>query len=86
MEKEKSICSDYIGKKVLVRSIEAADLFRWHHTLTGSCETGRRDFCRSRGIDVDNDSFTLDEFIELTENAYGGGIIKKLKKQIKNKS
>ncbi len=27
MEKEKSICSDYIGKKVLVRSIEAGVYF-----------------------------------------------------------
>ena len=57
----------------------ARDLFTWHHILTGSCKTGRKSFCRDMGIDIDNDEFTIYEFIGLTENSYGGDTIKKLK-------
>ena len=56
----------------------AKDLFIWHHILTGSCKAGREAFCRDEGIDVDNDMFTIYEFIELTKNSYNGCIIKKL--------
>ena len=56
----------------------ASDLFVWHHTLTGSCKAGREAFCRDHGIDVNKDSFTVYEFIELTKNAYKGEIINKL--------
>ena len=57
----------------------ASDLFEWHNTLTGSCRFGRESFCKERGIDVEKDSFTVLEFIHLTESSYGGGVIKKLK-------
>ena len=57
----------------------ARELFVWHHVLTGSCKAGREAFCRDKGIDVDNDEFTIHEFIKLTENSYNGHVIKKLK-------
>lgn len=53
------------------------DLFRWHNILTGSCEMGRREFCKERGI-TEKDSFTIKEFCEITKDAYGGNIIKQL--------
>lgn len=54
------------------------ELFYWHHVLTGSCEQGRLSFCINKGIDIEKDSFTIYEFIELTKESYNGDIIKKL--------
>jgi len=59
------------------KKYSAKDLFIWHHVLTGSCKAGREAFCTDKGIDVDNDRFTV-EFIELTKNSYGGDIIRRL--------
>ena len=56
--------------------------YDWHHRLTGSCEMGRKDFAMRHGIDLDTDSFTVREFINLTENAYGGEIIRKVKERL----
>lgn len=41
---------------------------------------GRTAFVRNRGIDLDK-TYTVDEFIELTENDYGSEIIKNLKER-----
>ena len=60
----------------------AQDLFDWHHRLTGSCEFGRREFCKRHGIDVESDFYTISEFVELTKNDYGGNIILQLGKVI----
>ena len=57
----------------------AKDFYGWHHILTGSCEMGRKNFAANHGIDIDKDSFTVKEFIALTENDYNGEIIKQLK-------
>ena len=57
----------------------AMDLYDWHHKLTGSCEMGLRNFAAERGIDLDKDEFTVDEFINLCHNSYGGEVISKLK-------
>ena len=58
----------------------ALEFFKWHHILTGSCEFGRKEFCRQHNIDLNNDTYTVEEFIELTKNAYyGGEIIKQIK-------
>ena len=51
------------------------DLFDWHHTLTGSCEFGRQQWCREHGLEP-TDSLTLLEFFELTKDYYGGSIIR----------
>jgi hypothetical protein len=56
----------------------AKELFVWHNTLTGSCLMGRTQWCKDHGINVDADTFTVKEFIELTKNSYGGSTIKKL--------
>ena len=64
------------------RKYPARDFYDWHHTLTGSCDMGRRSFCQDHGIDVDNDTFTVAEFIGLTEHDYGGNVIRQLKNRM----
>jgi hypothetical protein len=56
----------------------AQELFDWHNILTGSCMMGRKQWCRDHGVNVETDTFTVKEFIELTKDSYGGGTIKKL--------
>lgn len=56
----------------------AKDLFVWHNKLTGSCEAGRMSFARSHDIDLENDTFTIEEFVSLCKDSYGGETIKKL--------
>ena len=56
----------------------AKDLFVWHNRLTGSCEAGRMSFARSHDIDLGNDTFTIEEFVSLCKDSYGGETIKKL--------
>ena len=51
--------------------------FNWHYTLTGSCELGRGLFVKESAIDL-NKSMSTKKFLELTKNAYGGEIIKKI--------
>ena len=58
----------------------AIDFYEWHHYLTGSCEMGRKSFMRDRNINF-GDMYTVDEFIVLCENSYGGEIIKELKER-----
>lgn len=56
----------------------ARDLYDWHHRLTGSCEMGRNTFAAEHGIDLNSDTFTVAEFVELCGKSYGGEIIQKL--------
>ena len=60
------------------KKYSAKELFIWHHVLTGSCAEGRKAFARSHNIEIEADSFTIYEFIELAKNSYNGGVIKKL--------
>lgn len=59
------------------------DLFDWHNKLTGSCLAGRNAFVKNHGIDLEG-SMTVEEFIELTENDYGGEVISQLKEAMCN--
>lgn len=56
------------------------DFFIWHHYLTGSCEMGRSSFVKDRGLSLE-DKYTVDEFISLCEDSYGGEVIKQLKER-----
>lgn len=58
--------------------IPARELFNLHHILTGSCEMGRREWCCSRGINIESDSFTLLEFCQMCKDSYGGEAIRQL--------
>ena len=58
----------------------AVDFYDWHHKLTGSCDMGRREFAASHGFKVtEHEMLTVADFIKLTENSYGSGVIRKLK-------
>ena len=57
----------------------AKAFYEWHHTLTGSCEAGRMAFIKDIGADIDKDTYTVDEFLNITKNAYGKEIISELK-------
>ena len=59
-----------------------ADLFAYHHVLTGSCRMGRESFVKSHGLSLDGTT-TVKEFINLTKDSYGGEIIKRLKEEYK---
>ncbi len=55
-----------------------SELYAWHNVLTGSCSFGRQQFAEQHGIDIDNGSMSVKEFIMLTQNSYGGETIKQL--------
>ena len=52
--------------------------YDWHHRLTGSCDMGRKQFARDHGVDLEHGIMTLTEFLELTKDAYGGDVIRKV--------
>mgnify|MGYP006967158751 CR=1 FL=1 len=56
------------------------EFFEWHHYLTGSCLMGRESFVRNHDLNLD-DTYTVEEFIAVCENDYGGEIIKQLKER-----
>ena len=60
----------------------ARDFYIWHNRLTGSCEMGRDHFVASHGIDLDQDTYTVQEFIDMTKDDYGGEIILKIRERI----
>ena len=64
------------------KKIPANELFNWHHTLTGSCLIGRKHFCKERKIDYENGEYSVNEFIQLTKNAYNGDIIRQLESSL----
>lgn len=61
------------------KPVPCSELFVWHNLLTGSCLAGRQQFATDHGIDIEHGSMTVCEFIRLTQDAYGGENIKKLK-------
>lgn len=67
----------------LNKKYPAKDFYLWHNRLTGSCEMGRNSFVKNGGYDLEHDMFTVQEFIDITRNAYGGDIIKQLENTIK---
>ena len=52
--------------------------YDWHHRLTGSCDMGRKQFAHDHGVDLEHGMMTLTEFLELTKDAYGGDVIRKV--------
>ena len=60
----------------------AQHFYDWHHRLTGSCDMGRQAFARERGIDVAGGTMTLREFLELTKDAYGGDVIRRVMQEV----
>ena len=67
-----------LGKKY-----PAHEFFEWHSKLTGSCLPGRQEFAAARDIDVDTAEYTVQEFIDLTRDAWGGEVIQELEERLK---
>ena len=74
--------AEFIKKFKANAKYPAKTFFDWHGKITGSCELGRESFARNHNIDLENDVFTVAEFIALTENEYGSEVIKRLKEVI----
>lgn len=55
-----------------------AELFKWHHVLTGSCRQGREMFCKEHGLSLEAE-YTISQFVAMTLNAYGGDVIAELR-------
>ena len=65
----------------------SADYYDWHHRLTGSCDMGRSEFAKRHGYRLtDGELLTVEEFIKLTENSYGGSVIRKLREAYKEEA
>ena len=56
----------------------AMDFYDWHHRLTGSCVAGRKSFAANNGVNLETDTYTVEEFVEICKNSYGGDIIRRL--------
>ena len=63
----------------------AKAFYVWHNRLTGSCEMGRKSFIKNGGYDLENDAFTVAEFIDITRDAYGGEVIEQLEEALKGR-
>ena len=72
----------FLEKFNLTDEYPAKDFYEWHHILTGSCEIGRNAFVKNHGIDLEDDKYTVREFIDLTKDDYGGEIIKALEERL----
>lgn len=77
---EEARIAEFIKAHEWGKTYSAVDFYDWHHRLTGSCEMGRREFAKSHGYSLTEDELlTVEEFIELTKNSYGGSVIRKLR-------
>ena len=70
--------ASFVAKFPIGVKAPASEFFEWHNILTGSCTIGREQFCRERGIKMD-DLYTSEQFIDITKDAYGSDAILKLK-------
>ena len=59
------------------------DFYEWHGRLTGSCEMGRSQFAENHNINIEHGRMTVKEFCNLTENSYGGEIVKMITESYK---
>ena len=71
-------CEAFAREHEAGREYPNRDYFEWHHRLTGSCLMGREEFAREHGVDMGG-SMTPEDFIRLTEDAFGGDVIKQLR-------
>ena len=72
----------FMAEHTLGVAYPVMDLHDWHYRLTGSCEMGRNAFAADHGIDL-NGEMTVEEFIRLTRNAYGGETIRQMEERYK---
>ena len=77
---EEERISEFVKAHEWGKQYPSADYYGWHHRLTGSCDMGRSEFAKRHGYKLtDDELLTVEEFIKLTENSYGGSVIRKLR-------
>ena len=77
---EEERIAEFVKAHELGKQYPSADYYGWHHRLTGSCDMGRSEFAKRHGYKLtDDELLTVEEFIKLTENSYGGSVIRKLR-------
>ena len=54
--------------------------YDWHSILTGSCRMGRDQFVKEHGLDMEQE-YTVEYFLRITRNAYGGDVIRQLEER-----
>jgi len=74
---EEERISDFVAAHDANTKYDTADLYEWHHHLTGSCKAGRDAWIANNGIEISK-PLTPIEFCELCKDAYGGEIIRKV--------
>ena len=77
---EEERIAEFVKAQEWGKQYPSADYYEWHHRLTGSCDMGRSEFAKRHGYKLtDDELLTVGEFIKLTENSYGGSVIRKLR-------
>lgn len=59
--------------------ITGLQAYRWHTLLTKSCVEGRKSFFKKNNLDF-NKTYTIREFLSLTEKAYNEKVLQYIKK------
>ena len=57
---------------------KCSEFYRWHNIITGSCEMGRNQFIKEHDLEMDKE-YTVDFFLDITKDSYGGEIIRQLR-------
>ena len=70
---KKKLLNEFAKKKRLT----VKELYSWHGVLTGSCRFGRDEFQRAHNL-KDEDTLSLEEFVKLTGDAFGGDKVRSL--------
>ena len=55
-----------------------SEFYKWHTILTGSCNAGKDLFMKQAGITMEGE-MTVEYFLNVTKEAYGGEVIKSIK-------
>ena len=84
---EEERIAEFIKAHEWGKQYPSADYYDWHHRLTGSCDMGRSEFAKRHGYRLtDDELLTVEEFIRLTENSYGGSVIRRLREEYKEEA
>ena len=75
---EEQRLSEFIESHEKDKSYTVENLWDWHRYLTLSCYSGGERFRDEHGLKME-DLMSIQHFISITENDFGGHIIKKLK-------
>lgn len=58
--------------------LKIKELLDWHYYLTGSCLLGKLAVINDNGLNIEQDSVSINEFIEYSRDKFGWNIIKLL--------